>query len=115
MDASIDLNEPLRVLAPTASVDTLTFVSSENTSSTLAERERQILDFERESWKLTIAKERAIRECFGFSAARYHQLLNRILETPEALAYDPMLVRRLRRVREARRRRRVATQLGVRQ
>jgi hypothetical protein len=112
---AIDLNEPLRVLARASGVDTLAFVSSENTSSGLAERERQILDFERESWKLAIAKERAIRECFGFSAARYHQLLNRVLETPEALAYDPMLVRRLRRVREARRRRRVATQLGVRQ
>ncbi len=79
----------------------------------LGERERRILDFEREAWKLTTAKERAIRERFGFSAARYHQLLNRIVDTPEALAYDPMLVRRIRRVREARRRRRVAGQLGV--
>lgn len=80
----------------------------------LDDRSRQILDFEREGWKLTIAKERAIRERFGFSAARYHQLLNRIIDAPEALSYDPMLVRRLRRVREARRRRRVAGQLGVR-
>ena len=62
----------------------------------------------------TIAKQRAIRERFGFSPARYHQLLNRIVDTPEALAYDPMLVRRLRRVREATRQRRVAGQLGVR-
>jgi hypothetical protein len=80
----------------------------------LEERERRILDFERESWKLTVAKERAIRERFGLSATRYHQLLRRVLERPEALAYDPMLVRRLRRVREARRRRRVADRLGVR-
>jgi hypothetical protein len=79
----------------------------------LDERDRRILDFERESWKLTVAKERAIRERFGFSATRYHQLLNRIVDTPEALAYDPMLVRRIRRVREARRRRRIAGQLGV--
>jgi hypothetical protein len=79
----------------------------------LGERDRRILDFEREAWKLTVAKERAIRERFGFSAARYHQLLNRIVDTPEALAYDPMLVRRVRRVREARRRRRIAGQLGV--
>jgi hypothetical protein len=77
-------------------------------------RTRAILDFERESWKLPPPKERAIRERFGFSAARYHQLLNRAIELPEALAYDPMLVRRLRRIREARRRRRVADQLGVR-
>lgn len=73
-----------------------------------------MLDFERESWKLEIPKERAIREAFGFSPARYHQLLTRVLERPEALAYDPMLVRRLRRVRDERRRRRVAGQLGVR-
>jgi hypothetical protein len=80
----------------------------------LDQRSRDILDFERESWMLTIAKERAIRERFGFSAARYHQLLNRALRDPAALAYDPMLVLRLRRVREVRRRRRVADRLGVR-
>ena len=80
----------------------------------LDDRSRGILDFEREGWKLTVPKERAIRERFGFSPARYHQLLNRIIDTPAALAYDPMLERRLRRVREARRRKRVAGQLGVR-
>jgi hypothetical protein len=80
----------------------------------LQERDRHILDFEREAWKLTVAKERAIRERFGLSATRYHQLLRRVLDRPEALAYDPMLVRRLRRVREARRRRRIAGRLGVR-
>lgn len=80
----------------------------------LSERDRQLLDFERESWKLGGSKERAIRERFGFSPARYHQLLNRAIERPEALAYDPMLVRRLRRLRESRRRRRVAGRLGVR-
>jgi hypothetical protein len=72
------------------------------------------MDFERESWKLGLPKERAIRERFGFSTARYYQLLNRALDLPEAVAYDPMLVRRLRRVREARRRKRAAGRLGVR-
>ncbi|CAN5813749.1 hypothetical protein BH18ACT17_BH18ACT17_11880 [soil metagenome] len=80
----------------------------------LDQRARDLLDFERESWMLEVPKERAIRERFGFSAARYHQLLNRLLDTPAALEYDPMLVRRLHRVREARRRRRVAGRLGVR-
>jgi hypothetical protein len=78
------------------------------------ERSRAVLDFERESWKLEIPKERAIRDRFGFSAARYHQLLGRALDMPQALEYDPMLVRRLHRVRDARRRRRVAGRLGVR-
>lgn len=80
----------------------------------LDERARQLLDFERESWKLTLPKERAIRERFGFSPARYHQLLHRTIDRDEALVYDPMLVRRLRRVREARRRTRAAGRLGVR-
>lgn len=92
----------------------MTIPDTSRSAAELDDRSRQILDFEREGWKLTIAKERAIRERFGFSAARYHQLLNRIIDAPAALAYDPMLVRRLRRVREARRRRRVAGQLGVR-
>jgi hypothetical protein len=87
---------------------------SSTPASGLDDRARAVLDFERESWKLEIPKERAIREHFGFSAARYHQVLNRVLELPEALTFDPMLVRRLRRVRDARRRRRIAGQLGVR-
>jgi Protein of unknown function (DUF3263) len=81
----------------------------------LDERSLAILDFERGWWKLPGAKERAIRERFGISATRYHQLLNGLIDRPEALAYDPMLVRRLRRLREARRRKRYARQLGVEQ
>jgi hypothetical protein len=80
----------------------------------LDQRSRQVLDFEREAWKLTVTKERAIRERFGFSPSRYHQILHRIIDRPEALAYDPMLVRRLRRVREVRRRSRTASGLGLR-
>jgi len=79
----------------------------------LDDRARAILDFEREAWRLQVAKQRAIRERFGFSATRYHQLLHRVIERPEALAYDPMLVRRLRRLRDERRRRRVAGRLGL--
>ena len=75
-------------------------------------RLRDILDFERAWWKHPGPKERAVRERFGLSPARYHQLLNRAVDLPEALAYDPMLVRRLRRLREARRRKRFARQLG---
>ena len=82
--------------------------------SSLDQRSREVLDFEREAWKLTVTKERAIRERFGFSPSRYHQLLHRIIDQPEALIYDPMLVRRLRRVREVRRRARTASGLGLR-
>jgi hypothetical protein len=107
-----------RVLEPAVRRASLESVTDARISAAeaagLQERDRQILDFEREAWKLTVAKERAIRERFGLSATRYHQLLRRVLDRPSALAYDPMLVRRLRRVREARRRRRIADRLGVR-
>ena len=72
-----------------------------------------MLDFERGWWLEPGPKGGAIRERFGFSAARYQQLLNRLIERPEALTYDPMLVRRLRRLRDVRRRSRVAGRLGL--
>jgi hypothetical protein len=79
----------------------------------LEERSRAILDFERGWWQQTGSKERAIRKRFGLSAARYYQLLNRLIDSPEALRYDQMLVRRLRRLRAARRRQRFARDLGL--
>jgi hypothetical protein len=74
---------------------------------------RDLLDFERQWWKSPVPKEAAIRRRFGVSPARYHQALNRLIERPEALHYDPMLVRRLRRLREERRRKRFAARLGA--
>lgn len=71
----------------------------------LDERSLQILDFERQWWKHAGAKEQAIRERFGLSATRYYQVLNALLDTPAALAHDPMLVGRLRRLRASRSRR----------
>jgi hypothetical protein len=79
----------------------------------LDERWREILDFERNWWRAPGPKERAIREQFGFSAARYHQLLSTLIDSTDALAYDPMLVRRLRRLRESRRRKRFARRSGL--
>jgi hypothetical protein len=79
----------------------------------LDDLERRVLDFEREAWRLHIPKDRAIRQTFGFSTTRYHQLLHRAVDRPAALAYDPMLVRRLRRLRSLRRKRRTAQRLGI--
>ena len=76
-------------------------------------RSKTILDFERDWWRHPGTKERRVRESLGLSSTRYHQLLNRIIDLPEAIAYDPMLVRRLRRLREERRRKRFARRLGV--
>ncbi|MFB4311930.1 DUF3263 domain-containing protein [Actinomadura sp. GTD37] len=80
----------------------------------LSERERQILAFERQWWKYAGAKEQAIRELFDMSATRYYQLLNLLIDRPEALECDPMLVKRLRRMRSQRQRSRAARRLGIR-
>ncbi len=71
-------------------------------SADLSEREERILVFERQWWKHAGAKEEAIRAEFGLSAARYYQMLNSLLDTPGALVFDPMLVNRLHRIRDAR-------------
>lgn len=72
----------------------------------LRERDLSILAFERRSWRSQGAKELAIQETFGLSATRYYQLLNELIDKPEAAALDPLLVKRLRarRTRRARRR-----------
>lgn len=79
----------------------------------LDERDRRVLEFERQWWKYAGAKEEAIRENFGLSATRYYQLLNVLIDRPEALVADPMLVKRLRRLRASRQRLRSARRLGV--
>ncbi|MEO7015479.1 MAG: DUF3263 domain-containing protein [Leifsonia sp.] len=71
-------------------------------SGGLEERDEAILAFERQWWKHAGAKEQAIREEFGLSAARYYQLLGALIESPTALQHDPMLVKRLQRLRDAR-------------
>ncbi len=79
----------------------------------LSTREREILAFERQWWKYAGAKEQAIRELFDMSATRYYQILNGLIERREALAADPMLIKRLRRLRSGRQRARAARRLGV--
>jgi Protein of unknown function (DUF3263) len=72
----------------------------------LGERERGVLQFERHWWRHAGAKEEAIRREFGVGPTAYYQLLSRLIDDPAALAYDPMLVKRLQRQRASRRRRR---------
>jgi hypothetical protein len=81
--------------------------------SALSERDQEILGFERQWWKYAGAKEQAIRELFDMSATRYYQVLNALIDSPDALATDPMLVKRLRRLRSARQRARSARRLGL--
>jgi hypothetical protein len=97
--------------AHAASTDDST--SEQVASGGLSRRDREILAFERQWWKYAGAKEQAIRELFDMSATRYYQVLNALIDTPAALAADPMLVKRLRRLRASRQRQRSARRLGI--
>lgn len=74
---------------------------------------KDILSFERSWWSQDGAKENGIRERFDMSSTRYYQLLNELLDDEDALAHDPLLIKRLRRLREQRRRARSAARLSV--
>jgi hypothetical protein len=79
----------------------------------LSRRDMEVLDFERTWWKHAGVKEQAIKERFDMSATRYYQLLNDLLESSAAMSYDPILVKRLTRLRTYRQRQRVARLLGA--
>lgn len=104
MDATAELDRG-RTARPT-------LVAVEGTDQ-LSERDQQVLAFERQWWKYAGAKEQAIRELFDMSATRYYQVLNALIDSPAALAHDPMLVKRLRRLRSTRQRARSARRLGT--
>jgi hypothetical protein len=74
----------------------------------LSERDMRILAFERSWWRLAGAKERDILEVFSIPVTRYYQLLNELIDQPEAAEFDPVLVARLRRQRSRRQRMRSA-------
>jgi hypothetical protein len=78
----------------------------------LTERDRQIIGFERQWWKHAGSKEQAIKELFEMSSTRYYQVLNQLIDSPDALAHDPMLIKRLRRLRSQRQKSRSARRLG---
>ena len=81
--------------------------------ASLSERDAAILDFERTWWQYAGAKEQAIRDKFDLSATRYYQVLNALIDREDALAHDPLLVKRLRRMRQSRQRARSARRLGI--
>ncbi|MEJ3743031.1 DUF3263 domain-containing protein [Actinomycetes bacterium KLBMP 9797] len=88
--------------APTAPAESAAGSDVEEAGAALTEREQEILAFERKWWKHAGAKEQAIRDAFDLSATRYYRLLNGLLDNPAALAHDPVLVGRLRRLRSTR-------------
>jgi Protein of unknown function (DUF3263) len=70
----------------------------------LSERDAQILAFEARSWRHPGAKEQAIHDVLNLAPTRYYQILNELIDTPEALRSDPVLIKRLRRQRSRRQR-----------
>ena len=70
----------------------------------LSEQDMRILAFERRGWRSPGVKEQAIAEVLGISATRYYQLLNELIDSPDALKFDPVLVKRLRAQRARRQR-----------
>ncbi|MET8797860.1 DUF3263 domain-containing protein [Nocardia sp. NPDC004568] len=97
---------------PPASTANTNPEGTQDPESGLSRREHEILAFERQWWKYAGAKEEAIRELFALSPTRYYQVLNTLIDRPEALAADPMLVKRLRRLRASRQKSRAARKLG---
>lgn len=88
-------------------------LSASSQEDVLSDRDRDILAFERQWWKYAGAKEQAVKELFDMSATRYYQVLNSLIDSPTALAHDPMLVKRLRRMRATRQKARSARRLGL--
>ncbi|MGR6322454.1 DUF3263 domain-containing protein [Micromonospora soli] len=91
---------------PLGTVDEAAAPAEDGGPGELTERDRGILAFEQQWWKHAGAKEQAIRDTFGLSATRYYQLLNALLDHPAALAAEPVLIGRLRRLRSSRARNR---------
>lgn len=83
-------------------METMTVSALESTQTELSLVEAQILEFERDWWRTSGAKEDMILERFGSSATRYYQQLNTLIDKPAALEADPVLVRRLLRMRQTR-------------
>ncbi len=78
----------------------------------LTQRDRAILDFERSWWTDDGPKDVAIRDRFELSTTRYYDLLNELLGSEAAYAYDPLVVRRLVRLRDRRRRARTESRVA---
>jgi hypothetical protein len=77
----------------------------------MTDRDRAIIEFERTWWSEDSSKESMIRERFELSTTRYYELLADLIDSDEAYEYDPLVIRRLRRLRDRRRRARFERQI----
>ena len=81
-------------------------------NSGLSELETQILEFERTWWRHAGAKESSIKELFNLTPPAYYQMLNNLIDREAALMAQPLLVKRLLRLRDQRTASRSSTKLG---
>jgi hypothetical protein len=88
-------------------------VTADDAPVQLTERERAIIEFEATWWMRDESRDAVIRARFACSTEDYYQELNRLLDHPGALSFDPLVVRRLRRQRDRRRRARIDGQAGT--
>jgi hypothetical protein len=79
-------------------------VREEGEMAELSEQDASILTFEARTWRHPGAKEQAIHDVLKLAPTRYYQILNELIDTPEALRFDPVLIKRLRRQRSRRQR-----------
>ncbi len=88
-------------------------VTMDAVSDPLDDRARRVLEFERDWWGHSGAKEQSIRREFGWTSARYYQVLNAVIDTDVAVRYDPVFVGRLRAVRDDRAQQRRTRRSGM--
>jgi hypothetical protein len=89
-----------------------TMPATDANSSGLSELELKMLEFERTWWRHAGAKESSIKELFNLTPPAYYQMLNNLIDRPEALMAEPLLVKRLLRVRHQRSAARSSSRLG---
>ncbi|MDE0573714.1 DUF3263 domain-containing protein [Demequina sp. B12] len=77
---------------------------ADGTQSMLSAQDKAVLAMEGRWWSSASAKEDAIRDELSMSATHYYQVLGALLESPAALEHAPMVVTRLQRLRDSRRR-----------
>ena len=86
--------------------------TSDSVAIGLSELEIKLLEFERNWWRHAGSKESAIKELFNLTPPAYYQLLNNLIDRNEALLAEPILVKRLRRLRDSRTAQRSSSKLG---
>ncbi len=88
------------------------FMPINDSADGLSELEIKMLEFERTWWRHAGAKESSIKELFNLTPPAYYQLLNNLIDRPAALMAEPLLVKRLLRLREQRTASRSSARLG---